>query len=329
MHEPHHGSAHRPFSLAPDPRYLYRSASFTNALSLVRYAARRREGVIVLTGESGVGKTTLCRTILAQLHPKACSALVLNPFISEDDLLRVILQEFGVISADEVRRGHLNGVTARELIDTLHEFLVSLRAIGANALLVIDEAHSLTLQVLDQVRMLARLESAGDPLLHIVLVGQESLRDLLRSAPLRTFDEQISVRYHLRPFTRDETAAYIARRLRLAGGSVAFTPTAAGRVHRHTAGIPRTVNLLCDRVVRQARLQRTTRVGRKLVDATAQSVDLARPYRGPVDWMRQRSAALVTGAAIVAAAAAIAYGVTQYHGQEARPQETAPVSQRR
>src|SRR5229473_1757723 len=179
MYEDYYGFAEKPFSLTPDPRFLYRSPSHAGAFELLQYAIRRREGFVVITGDIGTGKTTLCRAILEQVDRKTFTALVLNPFLSEEDLLRLILQEFGVISRDEIKRGRLVGVSKQELIETLNEFLLSLQSLHAQALLIIDEAQNLPLQVLEQIRILSNLETEKEKLLQIVLVGQSNLKDLL------------------------------------------------------------------------------------------------------------------------------------------------------
>src|SRR5438045_8083750 len=168
MHEEYYGFTEKPFSLTPDPKYLYKSESHANAFDLLQYAIRRREGFVVVTGDIGTGKTTLCRAILDQLDRKTFTALVLNPFLSEEDLLRLILQDFGVVSRDEIKRGRLAGVSKQELIETLNDFLLGLRSIGAQALLIIDEAQNLPLQVLEQLRILSNLEPGKEKRLRIV-----------------------------------------------------------------------------------------------------------------------------------------------------------------
>src|SRR4051812_26878145 len=247
MYEEYYGLAEKPFSLTPDPKYLYKSESHGNALELLQFAIRRREGFVVVTGDIGTGKTTLCRALLEQVDRKTFSALVLNPFITEEDLLRVILQDFGVVSRKEIKRGRLAGVTKQELIDTLNEFLLSLATLRAGALLIIDEAQNLPPQVLEQIRILSNLETHKEKLLQIVLVGQLNLRDLLRSPALRQLDQRVSIRHELKPLTREETSAYVAHRLTIAGGgaSVSFAPNAIDLVHKCTGGIPRLINLVC------------------------------------------------------------------------------------
>src|SRR5512141_199594 len=142
MHEEYYGFVEKPFSLTPDPKYLYKSASHANAFDLLQYAIRRREGFVVVTGDIGTGKTTLCRAILEQLDRNTFTALVLNPFITEEDLLRLVLRDFGVVSRGDVRRRRLSGITKQDLIDTLNEFLLSIQPLRARALLIIDEAQN-------------------------------------------------------------------------------------------------------------------------------------------------------------------------------------------
>ena len=182
MYEQYYGFTEKPFSLTPDPKYLYRSQSHANAFELLQYAIRRREGFVVVTGDIGTGKTTLCRALLEQIDQTTFTALVLNPFLSEEDLLKRILQDFGVISRDDVKAGRLAGVSKQELIDTLYDFLLGLIPLKASAVLIIDEAQNLPLHVLEQIRILSNLETDKEKLLQIILVGQLNLHGLLRSA---------------------------------------------------------------------------------------------------------------------------------------------------
>jgi general secretion pathway protein A len=294
MYEDYYGFVEKPFSLTPDPKYLYKSESHANALELLHYAIRRREGFMVVTGDIGTGKTTLCRALLEQLDRKTFTALILNPFLAEDDLLGLILQDFGVVSREEMRRGRLAGVSRQELIDTLNDFLLSLLPLGATALLIIDEAQNLPRAVLEHIRILSNLETNKEKLLQIVLVGQMNLRDVLRSPDLRQLDQRVSVRYSLEPLTRDETAAYVAHRLAIAGGgsAVSFTPKALQVVHRCTAGIPRVINLVCDRALLGAYSERAQRVTPEMVHKGAASLDLAVPRRSLFGWMRAQAARL-------------------------------------
>ena len=317
MYEDYYGFTEKPFSLTPDPKYLFKSASHASAFELLQYAVRRREGFVVITGDIGTGKTTLCRALLEQIDRKTFTALVLNPFVSEEDLLRLVLQEFGVVSREEIKRGRLAGVSKQELIETLNEFLLSLQAIGAQALLIIDEAQNLPLQVLEQIRILSNLETEKEKLLQIVLVGQSNLKDLLRRPDLRQLDQRVSIRYDLKPLTAEETAAYVQHRLSVAGGgaAVTFAPKALARVHQFTGGIPRLINLLCDRALLTAYSAHATRVAAAAVASAAASLELERPAGRRRGWLRQRLAPFTAGvvlAAMVGGGAAAMWHYRQY-----------------
>ena len=300
MYEEYYGFTEKPFSLTPDPKYLFKSASHASAFELLQYAVRRREGFVVITGDIGTGKTTLCRALLEQVDRRTFTALVLNPFLSEEDLLRLILQEFGVVSREEIKRGRLLGVSKQELIETLNEFLLSLRSLGAQALLIIDEAQNLPLQVLEQIRILSNLETAKEKLLQIVLVGQSNLKDLLRRAELRQLDQRVSIRYDLKPLSPEETSAYIQHRLSVAGGgaAVAFAPKALARVYRYTSGIPRLINLLCDRALLSAFSAHTNRVVPEHVESAAKSLELVAAEAPLRTWLRGRFGPFAAGVTI-------------------------------
>src|SRR5213595_3242798 len=225
MYETYYGFAEKPFSLTPDPKYLYRSQSHANAFDLLQYAVSRREGFVVVTGDIGTGKTTLCRALLEDIDRNTFTALVLNPFMSEEDLLKRILQDFGVVSREDIKRGQLAHVTKQDLIDTLYEFLLGLIPLKASAVLIIDEAQNLPVSVLEQIRVLSNLETDKEKLLQIILVGQLNLLPLLRSPEMRQLDQRISIRYQLDPLDREGVSGYVAHRLAVAGGSgsVSFT----------------------------------------------------------------------------------------------------------
>src|SRR5262245_24152652 len=223
MYESYYGFIEKPFSLTPDPKYLYRSQSHGDAFDLLQYAIRRREGFVVVTGDIGTGKTTLCRALLEQIDRATFTALVLNPFLTEEDLLKHILQDFGVVSRDELRSNRLTGVTKQELIDALYDFLLSLIPLKASAVLIIDEAQNLPPAVLEQIRILSNLETDKEKLLQIILVGQLNLQTVLRAPEMRQLDQRVSIRYELKPLDRETVGAYVAHRLAIAGGSAAVT----------------------------------------------------------------------------------------------------------
>jgi general secretion pathway protein A len=313
MYERYYGLSEKPFSLTPDPKYLYRSESHGNAFDLLQYAIRRREGFVVVTGDIGTGKTTLCRALLEQIDRTTFTALVLNPFMTEEDLLKRILQDFGVISRDDVKAGRVAQVTKQELIDTLYDFLLGLIPLKASAVLIIDEAQNLPLSVLEQIRILSNLETDKEKLLQIILVGQLNLQTLLRSPDLRQLDQRVSIRYELKPLDEETVAAYVAHRLAIAGGSaaVAFTAKALQRVHRLSGGIPRLINLICDRALLAGFSQQTNRITPEMVTDAAQSLDVQTPKapRFRLGRMKGR-ASLVAAAAVVLLAAALGAGAT-------------------
>ncbi|HEV8347680.1 MAG TPA: AAA family ATPase [Vicinamibacterales bacterium] len=310
MYENYYGFAEKPFSLTPDPKYLYRSQSHASAFDLLQYAIRRREGFVVVTGDIGTGKTTLCRALLEEIDRTTFTALVLNPFLSEEDLLKRILQDFGVVSRDEMKTGRLATVTKQELIDTLYDFLLSLIPLKASAVLIIDEAQHLPLPVLEQIRILSNLETDKEKLLQIILVGQLNLQPLLRSPHLRQLDQRVSIRYQLEPLDRDTVSAYIAHRLTIAGGSAAvtFTPKAIDEVHRLSGGIPRLINLICDRALLAGYSLQTNRITDEMVVHAANSLDMVPPLK---QRLSQR-ASLVTAAAVVLLASAFAVSAMTY-----------------
>jgi general secretion pathway protein A len=313
MYERYYGLSEKPFSLTPDPKYLYRSESHGNAFDLLQYAIRRREGFVVVTGDIGTGKTTLCRALLEQIDRTTFTALVLNPFLTEEDLLKRILQDFGVISRDDVKAGRVAQVTKQELIDALYDFLLGLIPLKASAVLIIDEAQNLPRSVLEQIRILSNLETDKEKLLQIILVGQLNLQTLLRSPDLRQLDQRVSIRYELKPLDEETVAAYVAHRLTIAGGSaaVAFTAKALQRVHRLSGGIPRLINLICDRALLAGFSQQTNRITPQMVTHAAQSLDVQPPVAARFGLGRMKGgASLFAAAAVVILAATLGTGAT-------------------
>ena len=262
MYEQYYGFVQPPFTLTPDPRFLYRSESHEEAISLLQQAIRRKEGFIVLTGDIGTGKTTSCRALLEQLDASVFTSLILNPFLSVEELLREVLLDFGVVSREAVRSGRIASASKHELISTLHEFLLSLMPIHGSAVLIIDEAQHLSTEVLEQIRIISNLETNESKLLQIVLVGQLNLLDVLAAAEMRQLDQRISIRATLKPLNREETEAYIAHRLWVARGSTAvtFEPAALDLLHGYTGGVPRIINLVCDRTLMQSAQMRVNRI---------------------------------------------------------------------
>ena len=262
MYEDFYGFVQPPFSLTPDPRFLYRSESHDVALQQVWQAIRRKEGFIVLTGDIGTGKTTLCRTLLEQFDETTFTALILNPFLSVEELLREVLLSFGVVSKDALKTGRLATASKHELVRTLHDFLLSLVPLHGSAVLIIDEAQHLSSDVLEEIRVLSNLETNDQKLLQVVIVGQLNLIEMLHKPDLRQLDQRISIRCSLKPLTREEVEAYVTHRLWVARGStsVTFTPRAFDLVHSISGGVPRMINLICDRALMAACEKQTSRI---------------------------------------------------------------------
>jgi type II secretory pathway predicted ATPase ExeA len=281
-YEPFFGLKDKPFSLASDPAFFYNSASHRSAFDALDAGIRRREGLIVLSGEIGTGKTTLCRAVLSQLDRKTFSTFVPDPFVTREDLLKTMLIGFGIASVADVNGGRLQGASRQDLSYPLYEFLDSLVPLQAFAVLVIDEAQNLSLGVMEEIRILAELEKR-QKLLQVVLVGQPELRDNLRLPQMRQVEQRVTVRCELAPMAFREVTEYIQHRLRIASelsgtGSadpaVEFTGGAFEAVHLVSGGVPRLINLLCDRTLQRAFEARRKTIDRDLVSAAVRDLNL-------------------------------------------------------
>lgn len=260
-YEPYYGLKEKAFSLSADPKFLFRSPEHAPAFDEILSGIRRREGLITLTGEIGTGKTTLIRSVLQHLDRRTFSAFVPDPFVSREDLLKMLLVDFGVVSIADLKRGSLNGASRPDLNYPLYEFLDSLVPLQAFAVLIIDEAQNLPLPLLEEIRILSDLEGR-EKLLQVVLVGQPELRAHLKLPELRQVDQRVSVRCELTPLTRDGVAGYIEHRLRVAADgtpNVEFPEEAIDAVFEGSGGTPRLINLICDRALHRGF---TARVGR-------------------------------------------------------------------
>jgi len=231
-----------PFDITPNPRFLYHSTKHREAFNHLMYGIRERKGFVQLTGEVGAGKTTLCRALLEQLDGNYSTALILNPVLNADDLMRAIAAEYGL---------GVRGLDRLETIAALSDFLLRQTMAGKETVLIIDEAQNLTEELLEQVRLISNIETDDRKLLQIVLMGQPELRDRLNSHQLRQLRQRITVRYHLKPLTRDEVGQYIHHRLALAGsqGMPTFTGPAIWRIFRYSKGIPRLINAVSDKAL--------------------------------------------------------------------------------
>jgi len=266
MYEQFFGLTEPPFGVTPDPRFLFLASSHRDALDHLRFGIRQRRGFIVLTGEVGTGKTTLCRTLIRELGPECRTALILNPALSETQLLRAILSELGLDHAKLDKLG---------LRSALNRVLLDQAARGGEVVLIIDEAQNMSLGLLEQIRMLSNLETDRQKLLQIVLVGQPELRKKLNDPGLIQLRQRITVSYHLRPLARQDTEGYLHHRLRVAGATdtPAFDADAVDGVFRSTSGVPRLINAVGDRALLTAFVERSVRITRPMVDRAVSEME--------------------------------------------------------
>jgi len=257
LYEVFYGLNEQPFSISTDPKFLFPSASHQTAYQELLQGLQRREGLLLMTGETGTGKTTLCRALLDSLGPRTFSAIVLNPYMTGTELLKLILRDFGLVSRDEVRRGALATADTARMLDLLEGFLLSIRSVNSYAVIVVDEAQSLAPAVLDQVRLLTAIERQGERLVQVMLCGQPALLATLKRDSLYALNERITRRVHLAPLAPEEIDAYIRHRLSVAGGAerVGFDREATLLIADLSRGLPRRVNLLCDRALQEGRTE--------------------------------------------------------------------------
>ncbi|RRQ22258.1 ExeA family protein [Thiohalobacter thiocyanaticus] len=261
-----YGLDSKPFSIAPDPRFLYLSERHREALAHLLFGLGEGGGFVQLTGEVGTGKTTLSRAVLEQVPPHVDVAMILNPRINEHELIATLCDELGVAYP-------ANTTSIKALTDALTRHLLRSHADGRRTVLLIDEAQNLSREVLEQVRLLTNLETADEKLLQIILIGQPELKGLLAREDLRQLAQRITARYHLEPLTRDETRAYIQHRLRVCGGPIdLFTPAAMDEVQRLSGGVPRLINILCDRALLGGYVEDRRHIDRRIVRRAAGEV---------------------------------------------------------
>ena len=243
MYERFYNLRERPFSLTPDPDYLYPSRAHSEALAYLRCGIEGQAGFVVITGEIGSGKTTLLQTVLRGLDRQTSVARLVNTMLNARELIEAIMLDFGIDPGD--------GRSKPLLLRDLAGFLVDQRVSGRLALLVIDEAQNLSTSALEEIRMLSNLETEKSKLLQIVLVGQPNLRDLLARPELEQLRQRITVSYHLLPLGADETAAYVNHRLKRAaiGTPLQFSDDVSAIVHEHSQGVPRTINVIADAIL--------------------------------------------------------------------------------
>ena len=249
---------HAPFDITPNPRYLFHSVKHREAFNHLLYGIRERKGFVQLTGEVGAGKTTLCRALLEQLDSRYSTALIMNPVMSGDELMKAIATEFGL---------EVKGKDRLETVAAISDFLLKQTLAGKETVLIIDEAQNLTEDLLEQVRLISNIETDDRKLVQIVLMGQPELRERLDSPRLKQLRQRITVRYHLRPLTRTEVGQYIQHRLALSGSAGAPTFTFGGlwRVFNYSQGIPRLVNAVCDKALLAGFVERSYKINHRMV----------------------------------------------------------------
>ncbi len=329
MYTAFYGLREKPFSLSPDPRFLFVAEAHREALAHLRYGLDQSEGFMAITGEVGTGKTTICRTLLAGLEDDTEVAFLFNPPQGAIELLQSIALEFGLEPAGDQRHA---------LNNQLNQFLLERKRQGRRVLLIIDEAQNLDEAILEEVRLLSNLETASSKLIQILLLGQPELDAKLDSDGLRQLRQRISVRWHLAPLTRPETRAYVAHRLAIAAGAERdiFSSGALDEIHRRSGGVPRRINLLCDRVLLEGYASKNHRLSKKQVTACDREISRAHVvgarrarrganWKGIAGWSWQ---GIATAAALVCALL-LGYGGGQFDQLRSRVgagSEPAPVS---
>lgn len=300
MYEAFYGLREKPFNLTPDPKYLYLSDKHKEAFAHLLFGIKNRSGFVMVSGEIGTGKTTICRNLLNQLDAETDVAFVFNPSLNPLELLKKINREFGV-SAD--------AETVLELTEILNAYLLEAAAAGRNCVLVIDEAQNLTPQVLEQIRLLSNLETEKDKLLQIILIGQPELAEKLALKELRQLNQRITARYHLKPLNEQETLQYIAYRLHVAGGrkKVHFSKQAVHAIYKHSGGTPRVINALCDRALLIGYTREAHVITRQIITQAAREIR-GEKMPGKTSWKQAArrwipSPALVLAAVLVLALA--------------------------
>jgi general secretion pathway protein A len=307
------GLSEKPFAITPDPRYLFMSERHAEALAHLLYGITESGGFIQLTGEVGTGKTTIVRSLLERMPKHADVAVILNPQQTPVQFVLTICEELGIFVRDE------DVGSIKDLVDILNKRLLDAHAKGRRIVVIVDEAQNLSPETLEQVRLLTNLETTSQKLLQIILIGQPELRDVLSRVELRQLAQRITGRYHLAPLSRDETIAYVNHRMRVAGSNVeVFSNAALREVHRLSEGVPRIINVICDRALLGAFTQETHHVTPALIRSAASEV-YGRTFTPP--WAKP-----LTAAAAVIAVAVLGIGVWQLVDTDAVASKPAAVA---
>jgi len=288
MYEKYFGLKEKPFSLTPDPEFLFENEHFRLAFDNIIYGIKRHEGFATIVGDVGTGKTTFCWALLGRLDQNIRTALILNPMLTGEDMLKAILQDFGVRPAGQeiappagtetptpYDSSWMEGKTKKELIDQLNLFLLQGAEQDIFNILIIDEAQNLSLELLEQLRILSNLETAKKKLLQIIFVGQLEFEEKLHLPQLRQLNQRITIRYALEPLSKKDTVQYIEHRLSVAGSrrSVGFTTRALQGIHAHSKGYPRLINVICDRSLLAGYTEHTRLITSRIVRKAARGLN--------------------------------------------------------
>lgn len=265
MYKKFYGLTENPFNMTADPAFFFSSRHHAEAFSHLIYGIQQRKGIIVITGEIGTGKTTLCRTLLNHLDTKTKTAFILYPNFSEIQLLQLIVKDLGILTKQRNKAA---------LVSALNEFLLEESGLGHNVALIIDEAQNLKESQLEQIRLLSNLETEKEKLLQIMLVGQPELCDKLKLKSLRQLNQRIAVRYHILPLERNELPVYINHRLKVAGAknTLTFTPEALEEIFLYSNGTPRLTNILCDRALLAGFIDETYTIDQKIIQKCIEEI---------------------------------------------------------
>lgn len=314
MYKAFFGLSDNPFSIAPNPSYLFLSDRHREALAHLTYGLGETGGFVLLTGEVGTGKTTVSRCLLRQLPENTDTAFILNPSLTEAELLATLCDELGISYGENP--------TLKQLTDLISQFLLKNHKAGRNTVMIIDEAQHLRAEVLEQLRLLTNLETDTKKLLQVILIGQPELQHLLKRQELRQLAQRITARYHLLPLTEQEVDLYVQHRLRVAGRSEPlFNHGAIKALHRYSGGIPRVINLLCERALMAAYGQNRTPINKQMVTAAAAEVLGDAPVTGSNKWLWASAAVVV----IAAVAAGAWFGSQAFH-QNTATLQTPPAA---
>ena len=267
MYRKFYGFKEKPFEITPDPSYVYLSEAHREGLSYLQYAIQERKGFSVIVGDAGTGKTTLVHKLLSNLDGDVRTCYVFNPMIEKVDFLNYICHDLG-IPTDELK-------TRGQSLSALHNYLLGCFTRNEKVFLIVDEAQSLTPDLLHEVRLLTNLETAKYKLLHVVLLGQPELNDILNKSEFRPLKQRITVRYNLRPLTHREVREYINFRLKRAGSRnlVLFDPGAIKAIYKYSGGIPRLINILCDNALLTGFSEDKNRIDKSLIQKTIRDME--------------------------------------------------------